>query len=132
MDHGKWSVLIKTLTQAIWAAQKEAKKTERKGDNPYINFRRNSNGSISCQSSVISSSLDVSLEECVISADNITDTDSGFHQTQRGNLTTSSPRATSDEEKSSVSPDQKKMAKRRNSDKSIQQQIRNQADSDSS
>ena len=81
---------------------------------------------------MISSSLDVSLEECVISADNITDTDSGFHQTQRGNLTTSSPRATSDEEKSSTSPDQKKIAKRRNSDKSIHQQIMIRADSDSS
>jgi hypothetical protein len=43
--------------------------------------RRISNGSLSCQSSVISS-LDVSLEECVISSENITDTDSGFHQTE--------------------------------------------------
>ena len=57
-------------------------------------FRRNSNGSLSCQSSVISS-LDVSLEECVIT--DTTDTDSGIfnprHSGSHGGLPSqSSPR----------------------------------------
>lgn len=96
--------------------------------------RRNSNGSISCQSSVISSSLDVSLEECVISSnDNITDTDSGFHQTQR-NLATSSPRSTSDEDQKSPEakkPISDKLARRRNSAKSVVTATEQQADCDS-
>merc|ERR1719454_2675759 len=41
--------------------------------NLYGPFRRHSNGSLSCQSSILSS-LDVSLEECVIT--DTTDTDS--------------------------------------------------------
>jgi hypothetical protein len=60
--------------------------------------RRNSNGSLSCQSSVISS-LDVSLEECVISSENITDTDSGFHQTDRERIPSGSGSDTTPEAK---------------------------------
>ena len=142
MVHGK-KMLIMRLTKKIILEQQKSraqKRVQGKGLMT-VNFRRNSNGSISCQSSVISSSLDVSLEECVISSnDNITDTDSGFHQTQR-NLATSSPRSTSDEDQKSPEakkPISDKLARRRNS---AQQQMREaavtaateqQADSDSS
>lgn len=50
--------------------------------NLYGSLRRNSNGSLSCQSSVISS-LDVSLEECVIT--DTTDTDSGIFNPRHTN-----------------------------------------------
>ena len=71
-------------------------------------LRRTSNGSLSCQSSVISS-LDVSLEECIIGGDNITDTDSGFHQAPRaripsGSSESNTPRSDDETAESSATP----------------------------
>jgi len=48
------------------------------------------------------SSLDVSLEECVISSENITDTDSGFHQTDRERIPSGSGSDTTPEAKDEV------------------------------
>lgn len=72
------------------------------------NLYGNRRQSLSCQSSVISS-LDVSLEECIIGGtDNITDTDSGFHQAPNpraripsGSSESNTPRS---EDESSSSP----------------------------